>query len=601
MVNPKSRLTAFVLRRFVRVPIARLAAVSVLLALAVPAPAEEAAARFDRAPPEIASGFSPKPLVRAERWMAVTAHPLASAAAADILRAGGDAVDAAVAAQLVLGLVEPQSSGLGGGAFALVWRAEERRLTTLDGRETAPAAATPELFLDDDGKPLGRLEAMIGGRSVGAPGTPRLLEALHAKGGKRPWAELFAPAIRLAREGFAVTPRLAAQVAADASRLALSPATRDYFLPGGRPVAAGDLLRNPAYADTLEALRDGGADAFYAGPIADDVVAAARSAARPGALAAEDLKRYRVIEREPVCAPYRVYEVCGMGPPSSGGIAIAQILGMLEPTDLARLGPDSAEAWRRIGDASRLAFADRELYVADPTFAPQPVAGLVARDYLRDRARLLERGRALDAAEPGRPKGSRTLNLAPGRAHDVPATSHLSIVDAQGNVVSMTTTIEAGFGSRLMARGFLLNNELTDFSFIPDRDGRPVANRVEPGKRPRSTMAPTIVFRDGRPTLAVGSPGGSQIVGYVLKTLVAHLDWGLDVAQAAALPNMLNRYGPFELEKGTAAEALASPLRQLGFGIETDDLTSGVHAIAIGPHGLEGGADPRREGVAIGE
>jgi len=565
------------------------------------ASAQEAPPAPSRPAPEIATGFAPRPLVRAQRWMAAVANPHAAAAAAEMLRAGGNAVDAAIAAQLVLGLVEPQSSGLGGGAFLVVWDAARRDLTTLDGRETAPAAATPSLFQDERGEPLAFMDAVVGGRSVGTPGTPRLLEAAHRRFGKLPWARLFGPAVALAEEGFEVSPRLAAQIAADAPRLARNAAARAYFLPEGRPLEAGDRLKNPAYAETLKTLRDGRADAFYTGAIAADIVSTVRDAPNPGSLAAEDLAGYQAIERPAICGAYRGYQVCGMGPPSSGGVAVAEILGLLEPTDVAALGPNSPQAWRLIGDASRLAFADRDRYLADPAFVPQPTAGLLARDYLQARSRLLSGARALPNVEAGSPKGTRAENFTPDAAIEFPGTSHLSIVDAEGNVVSMTTTIEAGFGSRLMTHGFLLNNELTDFSFVAEREGRPVANRVEPGKRPRSSMAPTIVLKDGRPTLAIGSPGGSQIIGFVVKALAAHLDWGMDVASAVALPNMLNRNGPYELERGTAAETLAAPLRDLGYETRLTDLTSGLQAIAITPEGLEGAADPRREGVAVGE
>jgi gamma-glutamyltranspeptidase/glutathione hydrolase len=573
--------------------------VAVLMtAIVLSAPAQ---AQLAPPAPEIGTGATPRPLVTAKRWMAATANPLATEAAAEILRAGGSAVDAAVAAQLVLGLVEPQSSGLGGGAFLVHWSAADRSLATLDGRETAPAAATPTLFQTPAGEPLSVMDAVAGGRAVGTPGTPRLLEAAHRKFGRRAWATLFEPAIRLAEGGFAVSRRLAAQVADGAAGLSRDPAAAAYFLPDGEPLKEGRRLVNPAYAETLRALRDGGADVFYSGAIAADIVSAVRKAANPGLLAPEDLARYAVVEREPVCAPYRSYEVCGMGPPSSGGIALAQILGMLDGRDLAGLGPTSPEAWRLIGDASRLAFADRDRYVADPAFVPQPVKGLVARDYLAERAKLLAGGRALTEAPAGAPKWSHAGRFAPDPSLGRAGTSHLSIVDSDGNVVAMTTTIEAGFGSRLMARGFLLNNELTDFSFRSHNDGAPVANRVEPGKRPRSSMAPTIVLEGGRPVLALGSPGGSQIIGYVAKALIAHLDWGMDVAEAAAAPNMLNRNGPFELETGTAAESLAEPLKALGFGVRIADMTSGLQAIAIGPDGLAGGVDPRREGLAIGE
>ncbi|MDR4308218.1 gamma-glutamyltransferase [Chelatococcus sambhunathii] len=551
--------------------------------------------------PEIATGMNPKPLVRSKSWMAATANPLASEAAAEMLRAGGSAVDAAIAAQLVLGLVEPQSSGLGGGAFLVHWSASEKAVSTLDGRETAPAAATPTLFQNEAGEPLSFLDAVVGGRSVGTPGTPRLIEAGHRRYGKLNWRRLFEPAIRLAEAGFEVSPRLAAQIAEDAPRLARNVEAGAYFLPGGAPLKQGALLKNPKYAETLKAIRDRGADAFYSGEIAADVVAAVRGASNPGLLSPGDLERYSVVERDAVCAPYRALEVCGMGPPSSGGIAIAQILGMLEPTDVAKLGPESPAAWRLIGDAERLAFADREAYVADPAFVPQPTAGLVARDYLAERAKLLAGDRALTEVPAGKPKFSHARLFSPDAALEFAGTSHLSVVDAEGNVVAMTTTIEAGFGSRVMVRGFLLNNELTDFSFRSHKDGVPIANRVEPGKRPRSSMAPTIVLKDGRPVLSVGSPGGSQIIGYVAKALIAHLDWGLDLAQAAALPNMLNRNGAFELEKGTKAEALAEPLKSLGFDVKVADMTSGLQAIEIGPDGLSAGVDPRREGLAIGD
>ena len=576
------------------------ALVCLLVAATVPAAAQFAPQPSDARVPEIATGIQPKPLVTAKRWMAATANPLASQAAAEMLRAGGSAVDAAVAAQLVLGLVEPQSSGLGGGGFLVHWSAADKSLTTLDGRETAPVAATPTLFQNEQGEPLSFMDAVVGGRSVGAPGTPRLIEEAHRRFGRLPWADLFAPAIRLAEQGFAVSPRLAAQIAQDAPLLSRDPAAAAYFLPGGEPLRQGAQLANPAYAETLKTLRDGGSDAFYTGAIAADIVAAVRDGRNPGLLAAADLAAYRVVEREPVCGDYRAYRICGMGPPSSGGIAVAQILGMLEGRDLAALGPASPEAWRLIGDASRLAFADRERYVADPAFVPQPTSGLVARDYLAERATLIAGERALTEAPAGNPKWSHAFRFAPDPAIELPGTSHLVIVDAEGNVVSMTTTIEAGFGSRLMVRGFLLNNELTDFSFRSHRDGAPVANRVEPGKRPRSSMAPTIVLKNGAPVFAVGSPGGSQIIGYVAKTLIAHLDWGMDPAKAAAFPNMLNRAGPFELEAG-AAEAMAEPLRALGFEAKVGDMTSGVQAVAIAPDGLAGGVDPRREGLAVGE
>ncbi len=539
-----------------------------------------------------------------KRWMVTAANPLAVEAGAAQLRAGGSAIDALVATQLVLGLVEPQSSGLGGGAFLVYWDAERRTLTTFDGRETAPRAATPTLFLDAAGEPLPFMQAVVGGRSVGTPGTPRLLETVHARYGKRPWAELFAPARALATNGFIISPRLATLIAGDVETLKRDPNARAYFLESDdTPRKQGARLRNPAYAATLEALASGGADAFYNGALADDMVRAVRGGANAGLLSREDLRDYQVKERAPVCAPYRDYEVCGMGPPSSGALTLGQILGLLAPFDLKALGPASPEAWRLIADASRLAFADRERYMADSDFVPMPTEGLLAADYLKGRSELLRGDDALPAVTAGEPTWdhARAEPRADGAAPELPSTTQITIVDAAGNVVSMTSTIEAGFGSRLMVGGFLLNNELTDFSFRSQKNGVPVANRVEPGKRPRSSMAPTVVMKDGAPVLALGSPGGSQIIGYVAKTLIARLDWGMPLDQAIAAPNVLARFDAVEIEAGTPAQALAPELKALGFEVKTAPMTSGVQAVAITPEGLVGAADPRREGVAIGE
>ncbi len=539
--------------------------------------------------------------VSAESWMIAIANPLAAEAGARVLRNGGSAADAMVAAQAVLGLVEPQSSGLGGGAFLVWYDAASGALTTLDGRETAPLAASPVLFQDENGEPLEFFDAVVGGRSVGTPGTPALMEEAHRRWGRAPWRMLFGEAIRLAEDGFAVSPRLAASVAEDAERLARFYATRAYFLPGGVPLQAGAQLRNPDYAETLRALAQGGARAFYTGLIAQDIADTVRSApGNPGVLTTADLAIYRVKERAAVCVVYRAHEICGMGPPSSGALTVGQILGMLDSYDLAALGPDSAEAWRLIGDASRLAFADRGRYMADNDFVPVPVKGLVDPAYLTQRAQLLAGDDALPEVAPGVPDFDHALIWAEDASIEFPSTSHISIVDSYGNALSMTTTIENGFGSRLMVRGFLLNNELTDFSFRSHEDGVPIANRVEPGKRPRSSMAPTIVLKDGKPVLVVGSPGGSRIIGYVAKTIIAYLDWGLDVQAAISSPNLVNRFGTFDLEEGTAAAGLEEALVGLGYEVSVQDLNSGVHAIAIG-EGLQGGADPRREGIALGE
>ncbi|UIJ72241.1 gamma-glutamyltransferase [Aurantimonas sp. HBX-1] len=556
--------------------------------------------------PELATPSAEAGLVRAERQMVAAAHPLAAEAGRAILRQGGNAIDAMVTTQLVLGLVEPQSSGLGGGAFLVYFDAADDRLTTFDGRETAPAGATPTLFLDDSGEPLAFMDAVVGGRSVGTPGTVRLLFDTHERYGKLAWRDVVQPAIDLAEKGFEVSPRLNALIAEDAANLARHAGTRDYFLgPDGAALTVGHRLVNTEYAETLRAIADKGPAGFYEGPVAQAIVDTVRNAeGNPGTLALSDLATYAIAEREPVCVDYRDLDVCGMGPPSSGALTVGQILGMIEPHDMAALGPESPEAWRLIGDASRLAFADRGRYMGDIDFVPMPLKGLLDPAYLADRARLLDGEAALAEAEivPGSPPWDHALLLGDDTALELPSTSHFSIVDAAGNVVSMTTTIEAGFGSRLMTRGFLLNNELTDFSFeTRDDDGRLIANAVAPGKRPRSSMAPTIVMRDGAPVIAIGSPGGSRIIGYVAQALVALIDWRMDPQAAVAMPHLVNRFGPFDVEAGTAATALSGPLRALGYEVNETALDSGLHAIVIGPDGLQGAADPRREGVALGD
>ncbi|MCC5972327.1 MAG: gamma-glutamyltransferase [Pararhodobacter sp.] len=539
-------------------------------------------------------------VVESDNWMVTAAHPLAVDAGARVLREGGSAADAMVAVQAVLGLVEPQSSGLGGGAFLVWYDAESGDVTTLDARETAPLAAGPRYFLDDDGEPLAFWDAVVSGRSVGVPGTPRLLEDAHRRWGRANWPGLFTDAIALAEDGFTVSPRMADSVASGAERLAAFSPAAEYFLPGGAPLAEGARLTNPDYADTLRQISVRGAEAFYTGEIAADIIAATRTPEHPGLLTTEDLTRYRVIERPAVCAPYRGHEVCGMGPPSSGGVAIAQILGMLEPFDLAALDPQDLTARRLMGDATRLAFADRGRYLADSDFVPVPLGGLIDPAYLTARAELLRRDDALPEVSPGQPGWDHAQLWGDDRQVERPATSHISIVDAAGNVLSMTTTIESGFGSRLFVRGFLLNNELTDFSFRSHDGGWPIANRVEPGKRPRSSMAPTIVLRDGSPVLAIGSPGGATIIGYTVQAIIAHLDWGMDVQEAVSMPHLVNSFGTYALEADSWAADMAGELEAMGYQTNVTALNSGLHAIAIGAR-LQGGADPRREGIALGE
>ncbi|MBP2460742.1 MULTISPECIES: gamma-glutamyltransferase [unclassified Rhizobium] len=559
----------------------------------------------DRTAPEKASAVRLAKRVETKRYMVAAANPLAAEAGRAVIEKGGSAADALVAVQTVLGLVEPQSSGLGGGSFLVYYDAASKKLTTLDGRETAPMEATPKLFLDDQGQPLKFMAAVVGGRSVGTPGTVRLLETVHRKYGKANWAGLFTAAERLATDGFEVSPRLGTLLAAEGDKLKTDDATIRYFFDdGGAPLKIGTLLKNPAYAETLRTIASGGADAFYSGPIAQAIVKAVREAkGNPGVLSLSDFANYRIKEREPVCLAYRALDICGMGPPSSGGVAVGQMLGILENFDLKGLGPDNVESWRLIGDAQRLAFADRERYLADPDFVPAPIKGLLKKEYLGERARLLDTDKALakDAVTAGEPTWDHALLFGRGEAIELPSTSHISIVDKDGNVASMTTTIENGFGSRLMVNGFLLNNELTDFSF-KTHDGRlPVANRVEPGKRPRSSMAPTIVMKDGKPLMAIGSPGGSQIIGYVAQALVAYIDWGMPVEQIVAQPHLINRFGTYDIEAGTRAETLMEPLKSLGYEVKAGEMTSGLQAIEITDRGLAGSADPRREGIATGE
>ena len=550
--------------------------------------------------PEQGTGLTEQKLVYAKDFMAASANPLATEAGYEILKRGGSAIDAMIAMQTTLGLTEPQSSGLGGGAFLVYWDNKAKKLTTFDARETAPKAATPALFLDENGKPMGFMNAVVGGRSVGVPGIPKLLEDVHKRYGKLPWASLFDKPIALAEQGFTVSPRMAKSIEQNLEPLKRYPQTAAYFLPDGKPLAAGTVLKNPEFARSVLLLAEKGSAPFYQGTQAQNIVRAVTGAVdNPGKISLSDLKNYRVIERQPVCAPYREYEVCGMGAPSSGAIALGEILGVLQNQDMKALGSENIHSWRWIGDASRIAFADRDRYVGDPAFVNVPTRALISQAYLKPRAEEIRQSdKALENIQAGRVGKA----YAQGMAVELPSTSHLVVVDKDGNVVSMTTSIENAFGSGLMANGYLLNNELTDFAFNPvGADGKTVANSVAGGKRPRSSMAPTIVMKEGKPYLAVGSPGGSRIIGFVAKTLVAHIDWGMDIQTAISLPNMLNRGSTYEIEEKTAAAAKAPALEQLGYKVQVRDLNSGVQGIVIGENGLQGGADPRREGKVMGD
>ncbi|RTY74084.1 gamma-glutamyltransferase [Pseudomonas veronii] len=574
------------------------------------------------AAPELGSGYrtdlSPR---HAAQHMAAAANPLAAEAGREMLRQGGSAIDAAIAMQAVLTLVEPQSSGIGGGAFIMLW--DGNRVQAYDGRETAPAGATERLFLKPDGQPMAFTAAQIGGRSVGTPGVLRALELAHKKTGHLPWARLFEPAIRLSEHGFAISPRLHSLIAADRF-IPQSPEMAAYFLNAdGTPKATGTLLKNPALAAVFKRIAEEGPDALYHGPIADEIARKVQGHRNAGSLSEADLAGYAAKERAPLCTDYKRWKICGMPPPSSGGIAIAQILGTLQAlqardprlaiapmTPLKSASPaglePTPEAVHLIAEAGRLAFADRALYVADADFVPVPVAGLIAQDYLARRAALIGE-RSLGIAQPGQPAGIQVA-YAPDRSPLRISTSQVVAVDDQGGAVSMTTTVESAFGSHLMVQGFVLNNQMTDFSFIPEENGQPVANRVQPGKRPRSAMAPTLVFdrHSGELLATLGSPGGSQIIEYVSKSLVAMLDWQLDPQAAISLPNFGSRNGATELETGLFSPALKQALRDKGHALSEIEMTSGIQAIvrtqdAQGTVTLSGGADPRREGEALGD
>lgn len=533
----------------------------------------------------------------ARHAMVAAANPLATQAGVDVLKAGGSAVDAAVAIQAVLGLVEPQSSGLGGGAFMVYYDAKTRKVTAYDGREKAPMGVTKRLFLDERGKPLPFFDAVLGGISTGVPGAIAMLDMAHHDHGRLPWAGLFKPAEKLAEEGFIVSPRLARMIGMKEVPEPSTPDAKRYFTkPDGTPYGAGDRLKNPAYARTLQRIAQFGASGLLTGPVAQDIVDRVHEGPHPSTLTLEDLAAYRPTVSTALCKPYRIYIVCTPQAPSGGpGLQIA--LGILDKTDIARRNADDEKAWFEFAQASRLAYADRDRYVGDPAFVKVPLEGLLAPEYLKQRAALIG-----DAAGPvtfGMPEGAPTNG--PDATAEPGGTSHMVIVDAQGNVLSMTTTVESVFGSGRMVDGFFLNNQLTDFSLSPtDPDGAPAANAPAPGKRPRSSMAPAIVLtRDGRFVAAAGSPGGSSIQAYNLKALVALLDWKMSPQAAASLPNLVAKGDKFTADP--FPEPIMQALAARGMPLSTArGEESGIQAVIVRPGGYEGGADPRREGRARG-
>lgn len=551
--------------------------------------------------PEAGTGRVERPVAHARHDMVSSANPLASRAGLQILRQGGSAADAAVAMQMVLNLVEPQSSGIGGGAFIVTYDARHHKVRSYDGRETAPAAARSDRFMRN-GHAMPFTDAVNSGLSVGTPGVLRALALLHAREGRLPWETLFQPAIRLAEQGFKVSPRLHALLEQNQA-LRKQPAAAAYFYNAhGQAWPAGYRLRNPALASVLRGIAERGPDAFYKGKVARDIVAAIAHHPVPGDMTLADLAKYRAQERAPLCAPYRsVYTLCGAPPPSSGPLAVIQMLEILTHTPIDRYPVDSVQAVHYFAEAGKLAYADRDLYVADPAFVKVPAADMLSPGYLALRATLIEPKRSMGVAPPGDPARMRMLRGV-GNTPEIPSTSHMVVVDAHSNVVSMTTTIESAFGSKIFVDGFLLNNQLTDFSLSNvDAQGRPVANRVEPLKRPRSSMAPMIVLKNGKPYMAIGSPGGSAIINYVAKAVRGVLDRGLSIQEAIDLPNLGSRNRGLELEKYTALHRLVPALRAMGYTVREREFPSGLAGVVITPQGLEGGADPRREGLAIGD
>jgi gamma-glutamyltranspeptidase/glutathione hydrolase len=558
--------------------------------------------------PETATGLRANlRAVTASRFMAASANPHATRAGLEMLEEGGSAVDAAVAMAMVLTLVEPQSSGIGGGAFLLYYDADTQAIQAFDGRETAPQSARPDQFSQWAGQGYeGFMQAVVGGLSVGVPGELRMLELAHQTRGKLPWSRLFQPAIALCESGFEVSPRLHKLIARD-PYLEDMPSARAYFLDGeGKALPAGAVLKNPALAQVLRAVAEQGADAFYRGEVAQDIARAVGRASRnPGPMTIADLATYSAVERNPVCGAYREFRVCGMPPPTSGGVTALQILGVLNHFDLGSMDPDSANVVHLFAEASRLAYADRDKYLADPDFVKMPVGGLLRESYLAERAGLITLDSTMGKASAGAPGEGAHLDWPSHHGPDIPSTSHIVAVDEEGNAITMTASIEGAFGSHVFVRGFLLNNELTDFSFVAEVDGTPVANRLEPGKRPRSSMAPLFVLNpDGSLAMAVGSPGGSRIILYVTRTILAVLDWGIDIQTAIERPNLINRNGVTEIEDLQGWEAwglrVKSDLESRGHEVKLRDLNSGIQGIVVTPDGLIGGTDPRREGLVLG-
>ena len=539
--------------------------------------------------------------VNAKKYLISTSHQMASQVGRDVLAKGGNAIDAAIAAQMVLNIVEPQSSGIGGGAFLVYYDAKTKTTSYFNGRETAPQSANSKIFLDANGNPKSFNDAVNGGLSVGTPGVLKMLKEVHSKYGKLSWSELFEPAIMIAKNGFPMDERIQV-IAKNVSYLKNNNSFANMYLKAdGTPKDLGTIITNPQLEQTFTTIAKEGIEPFYSGKIAADMVNAVKNSSNPGYLSLGDLKNYQVKQGDLICGNYRVkYKICSMPLPSSGGVALLQILGILENFDLAKLKPSSLEAVHLITEATRLGYADRNKYVAD--VADVPIDKMLDKEYLKKRSSLIDANKAMSSVTAGELADTKTSFVIDKKAVELPSTTHLSIVDAEGNAIAMTSSIEYYFGSTLNVDGFMLNNQLTDFSFKPEIDGKPVANRLEPGKQPRSSMSPTfIIDENNNLIMVIGSPGGPRIIQFVLKTIIASLDWGLDIQKAISFPNFVVLNDGIELESRTDLVKLQPELEKMGHRVKITDLVSGLHGIAIKPTGLEGGADPRRGGVAIGE
>lgn len=552
--------------------------------------------------PEFGNGRIDQQLVTAKEYMVSSANPYASEAGMRILAKGGSAIDAAIAVQMVLNLVEPESSGIGGGAFSLYWDNKAKKLSSYDGREKAPMTADGSLF-QENGKNMNWWEALAGGRSVGVPGVLAMMEKIHKTHGTLPWSELFEDAITLSEEGFEISPKLAHSIAHKTNpALGRYDTAWKYFFPNGKPIPAGTIKKNPELAMTFRRIALLGSKAFYKGEIAMDIVKAVRAAEdNPGLLSLSDMAQYEAIERPPVCAAFNAYKICGMGPPTSGGMTVIQILKLLEPHKLISYQPLSVEAVHLFTQASKLAYADRAKYMADADFVKVPVEGLIDEEYLKERSKLIKIDTDMGIASAGTPPNA-DKNWQVSTSPEQASTTHFSIIDKEGNGFSMTSSIEMAFGSTVMVRGFLLNNQLTDFSFSQKKNGKKVANRVEAGKRPRSSMSPFMVFnKEGKLVMLIGSPGGSRIINYVAKTMLGVLEWDMNIQDAINLPHFINRNGATDLEKETEVTTLKAALEAKGHKVHVRDLNSGLHGIVITKKELQGGADPRRVGSALGK